>query len=53
MLTLQQNERLTHVGPGTPMGALFRRYWMPIAGSAELKANPTKAVRLLGEDVVL
>ena len=53
MLTVQQNERLTHVGPGTPMGALFRRYWLPIAGSAELKANPTKAVRLLGEDLVL
>ncbi len=54
MLTQQQNERLTKVGPGTPMGELMRRYWHPIAGSAQLTAeNPTKEVRLLGEDLVL
>ena len=35
------------------MGQLFRRYWLPIGGSAELTANPTKAVRLLGEDLAL
>ncbi len=54
MLSAEQNERLTRVGPGTPMGELMRRYWHPIAGSAELNAdNPTKEVRLLGEDLVL
>ena len=53
MLTKAENNRLTRVGPGTPMGELFRRYWLPIAGSAELLDNPTKAVRLLGEDLVL
>ena len=53
MLTIDQNDRLTLVGPGTPMGELMRRYWQPIAGVAELKKNPTKAVRLLGEDLVL
>ncbi len=53
MLTKEQNDRLTLVGPGTPMGELMRRYWQPIAGVAELKNNPTKAVRLLGEDLVL
>ncbi len=54
MLTQQQNERLTQVGPGTPMGELMRRYWHPIAGSAQLTAdNPTKEARLLGEDLVL
>ncbi len=54
MLSVEQNERLTRVGPGTPMGELMRRYWHPIAASVELDAdNPTKEVRLLGEDLVL
>ena len=54
MLTTEQNERLTRVGPGTPMGDLLRRYWHPIAPSDELNENdPTKEVRLLGEDLVL
>ncbi|MCH7607219.1 MAG: aromatic ring-hydroxylating dioxygenase subunit alpha [Chloroflexi bacterium] len=53
MLTVQENERLTQVGPGTPMGELMRRYWHPIAASAELDERPTKEVRLLGEDLVL
>jgi len=35
------------------MGELFRRYWHPIAASAEMDDCPTKAVRLLGEDLVL
>ena len=29
MLSHADNERLTRVGPGTPMGKLFRRYWLP------------------------
>ena len=54
MLTAAQNQRLTRVGPGTPMGELMRRYWHPIAPSAELNTdNPTKEVRILGEDLVL
>ncbi len=53
MLTAEQNEQLTQVGPGTPMGELMRRYWQPIAAYAELSENPTKAIRLLGEDLVL
>ena len=53
MLTEAQTDRLTKVGPGTPMGELMRRYWQPIAGYSELSANPTKAIRLLGEDLVL
>ena len=54
MLSVEQNEKLTRVGPGTPMGELMRRYWHPIAASSELNAeNPTKEVRLLGEDLVL
>jgi 5,5'-dehydrodivanillate O-demethylase len=54
MLTQEQNERLTQVGPGTPMGELMRRYWHPIAASSELnEETPTKEIRLLGEDLVL
>ncbi|MYF65771.1 MAG: aromatic ring-hydroxylating dioxygenase subunit alpha, partial [Chloroflexi bacterium] len=53
MLSVQENEQLTQVGPGTPMGELMRRYWHPIAAAAELIDRPTKAVRLLGEDLVL
>ena len=53
MITVEQNERLTRVGPGTPMGELFRRYWHPFAAAGELDDRPTKSVRLLGEDLVL
>ena len=48
-----RNEMLTRVGRGTPMGDLLRRYWHPIAGASELADNPIKAVRLMGEDLVL
>ena len=47
------NQRLTHVGPDTPMGKLLRYYWWPIAGSAELLDNPVKAVKILGEPLTL
>ena len=53
MLSVQQNERLTQVGRGTPMGELMRRYWHPVGAVAELEDRATKAVRLLGEDLVL
>ncbi len=54
MLTLEENEILTRVGPGTPCGELFRRYWLPVAPVAELTdEKPTRFVRLLGEDLVL
>ena len=53
MLSVEENQRLTQVGPGSPMGEMMRRYWHPIAASAELDENPTKEVRLLGEDLVL
>jgi len=43
----------TRVGPGTPMGALLRRHWHPVAAVKELEDQPIKAVRLLGEDLVL
>ena len=53
MLKVTENERLTRVGPGTPMGELMRRYWHPIAAMAELDDNPVKPVTLLGESLVL
>jgi len=53
MLTAQENERLTRVGSGTPMGELLRRYWQPIAATSELDNNPVKEVKLLGESLVL
>jgi hypothetical protein len=54
MLRRKQNELLTRTGPGTPGGALFRRYWQPVALSEELPAGGAPVpVRILGEDLVL
>jgi len=54
MLSRADNELLTRVGPGTPMGELLRRFWQPFALASELPAadcDPIR-VRLLGEDLV-
>src|SRR3981081_165175 len=53
MLTKEANERLTQVGLGTPMGALLRRYWYPIATLPELLTEPVLAVTVLGENLAL
>ena len=54
METEEANRYMTLVGPGEPAGELLRRYWMPVAIAEELtEENPTKFVRLLGEDLVL
>jgi 5,5'-dehydrodivanillate O-demethylase oxygenase subunit len=53
MLTKDVNERLTRVGPGTPLGNLLRRYWYPIARTPELDDEPVLAVTLLGENLAL
>src|SRR6185437_7283251 len=54
MLSQAENDTLTRVGPGTPAGELLRRYWMPVGIAAELTdEQPTKFVRLMGEDLVL
>ena len=45
------DEELTRVGPGTPAGELFRRYWLPIACSDQLGERPRR-VRMLGEDLI-
>jgi 5,5'-dehydrodivanillate O-demethylase len=51
--TRDQLDRLTLVGPGTPMGSLLRRYWQPIGTTVELEQEPVQRVRLLGENLVL
>ena len=53
MLTVEENEELCRVGPGTPMGELMRRYWQPVAASAQLVEQPVQKVRVLGEDLVV
>src|SRR4051812_26241634 len=53
MLTQEQNDRLTRVGPGTPMGELLRRYWFPIVRESDLETEPVLAVKLLGENLAL
>ncbi|MCI0889075.1 MAG: Rieske 2Fe-2S domain-containing protein [Chloroflexi bacterium] len=53
MLSASDNELLTRVGAGTPMGSLLRQYWIPFLFSWEIEAGgaPTR-VRLMGEDLV-
>ena len=53
MLTQEQNDRLTRVGPGTPCGELMRRYWHPVATVSQMKDKHTMRVRILGEDLIL
>ncbi|MBI4490410.1 MAG: Rieske 2Fe-2S domain-containing protein [Deltaproteobacteria bacterium] len=53
MLTREENERLSSVSAGTPVGELLRRYWHPIAAASELALNETKFVKILGEELVL
>ena len=54
MISPEQNELMTRVGPRAPAGQLLRNYWQPVALVDELQgARPVKPVRLLGEDLVL
>ena len=54
MTTAQENEILTRTGPGTPMGTLFRRYWLPVLLASELAEpdGPPVRVRLLSERLI-
>ena len=51
--TLKEDTELTHVGPGTPAGEYFRRFWHPVAMSEQLKDGLPLALRVLGENLVL
>jgi phthalate 4,5-dioxygenase oxygenase subunit len=53
VLNKNDNELLTRVGPGTPMGEMLREYWVPACRSATLEADGApERVRLFGEDFV-
>ncbi|HTI86141.1 MAG TPA: Rieske 2Fe-2S domain-containing protein [Alphaproteobacteria bacterium] len=52
MMSREDNEAITRVGPGTPGGSMLRRYWWPVWLSAEVTNKPVP-VRLLGEDFIL
>lgn len=54
MLAKDMNEFVTRSGPGTPMGELMRRYWMPALLSNELPESdcPPARVKLLGENLI-
>jgi phthalate 4,5-dioxygenase oxygenase subunit len=55
VLAQDENEKLTRVGPGTPMGELMRRYWIPAAFPDQIAKPdaPPIRVRLMGENLVL
>ena len=54
MLKQEDNELITRVGPGTPMGSLMREYWVPAMLSSELPSADSDPVRvkLLGEQLI-
>lgn len=54
MISAEENEGLTRVGPGTLMGGLFRRYWLPALLASEVAEPdcPPVRVKLLGERLV-
>ena len=54
MLSKEDNERLTRVNKGTPMGDLIRRYWIPAIFSEQINRPdcPPVRVKLLGENLV-
>ena len=54
MLSIEENATLTRTGPGTPMGDVFRSYWMPALLCRELPEPdcPPRRIKLLGEDFI-
>jgi phenylpropionate dioxygenase-like ring-hydroxylating dioxygenase large terminal subunit len=54
MLSVEDNELVTNTNPGTPMGELFRRFWLPVALSEELPGPDCVPVKLkiLNEDLI-
>ena len=54
MLTQEENELLVRTGPGTPMGELFRRFWLPVMLTEEVPepdCTPAR-IRILNEDLI-
>jgi phthalate 4,5-dioxygenase oxygenase subunit len=53
MLTKEDNEKLTRVGPGTPMGEFMRKYWIPALLSSELERDGAPVrLKMLGEKLI-
>src|SRR6202049_1321808 len=54
MLIKEENDLVTQTGPGTPMGSLFRQFWLPALLSSELPGPDAAPVRvmLLGEQLI-
>ncbi len=54
MLRKEVNDLLTQIGPETPMGAMFRQYWIPALHAEELPENdcPPVRVKLLSERLI-
>ena len=48
MLKQAENELLTQVGPGTAMGAVMRRYWIPVLLREEIPDPDGDPVRVAG-----
>jgi hypothetical protein len=54
MLSREENEIITRVGPGTPAGEMLRRYWWPVGFTehVKVKGSPVRA-KLLSEEFIL
>ena len=54
MLKKEINDLLTQTGPGAPMGAMFRQYWLPVLLAEELPENdcPPVRVKILSERLI-
>ena len=53
MLSVKDNLELCQTGPGTPMGDLFRRFWLPALLPSELEQDgPPIRFRILNEDLI-
>src|SRR5262245_50366214 len=55
MLSREDNDRLCRIGPGTSMGDVFRRYWLPVCVSTQIAKPDSDPLRvsLLGEHLVV
>ena len=54
MLSSEDNALLTQTGAGTPMGELFRRFWIPVLLAEQLPEpdGPQVRVKVMGEDLL-
>src|SRR5579862_771208 len=55
MISQEQNDLMTRVGPGTPAGNLLRNYWQPVALVDQFlnSSRPVLPIKVLGEEFVL